>query len=200
MANISAPANATAFPKLTAADMALLKPLATACSFKEGETIYRAGDADVDLFVVESGEVAILNTEDGDVIASFGPGQFSGDIDLLTRRPILVTGIARGQTQLLRISGGRLREVLNKLPHFAELLLVAIQERRRLLAEIGVFGLKVVGPGKCRDTTLVREFLYKNFFPFVWYDAASSKGQQLMLSWGSPQKWPIIEFTDGRRL
>jgi thioredoxin reductase (NADPH) len=200
MGKISAPPNAIAFPKLTAADMALLRPMASASSFKNGETIYQAGDADVDLFVVESGEVAVLNPADGEVIVSHGPGQFSGDIDLLTRRPVIVTGVARGQTQLLRISGARLREVLNKLPHFAEVMLGAIQERRRLLAETGVFGLKVVGPGKCRDTTLVREFLYKNFVPFVWYDSASSKGQQLMAAWGSPQKSPVIEFMDGRRL
>src|SRR5215510_3628706 len=200
MPNVSSHTDAVAFPKLTAADMAQLKAMATACSFKNGETVFRGGDPEVDLFVVESGEVAILNPADGDVIVSHGPGQFSGDIDLLTRRPVLVTGVARGQTQLLRISGARLREVLNKLPHFAEVMLAAIQERRRLLAEIGVFGLKVVGPGKCRDTTLVREFLYKNFFPFVWYDSASSKGQQLMASWGSPQKSPVIEFTDGKRL
>src|SRR5215471_3516974 len=200
MANISAPANATAFPKLTAADMALLKPLATACSFKDGETIYRAGDADVDLFVVDSGEVAILNPADGAVIVSYGPGQFSGDIDLLTGRPVLVTGVARGQAQLLRISRARLREVLNKLPHFAEVMLVAIQERRRLLAETGVFGLKVVGPGKCRDTMLVREFLFKNFVPFIWYDSVSEEGQRLMTNWGMPQRSPVIEFGSGRRL
>src|SRR5262249_55123359 len=145
-------------------------------------------------------EVAIVNPADGEVIVTYGPGQFSGDIDLLTRRPVLVTGVARGQAQLLRISGARLREVLNRLPHFAEIMLVAIQERRRLLAEAGVFGLKVVGPGKCRNTMLVREFLYKNFVPFVWYDSTSSNGQQLMAGWGSPQKWPLIEFPDGRRL
>jgi thioredoxin reductase (NADPH) len=201
MANISSPANAIAFPKLTAADMALLKPMATACSFKDGETIFRAGDADVDLFVVESGEVAIRDPADGgQVIATHGPGNFSGDIDLLTRRPVIVTGVARGQTELLRISGARLREVLNKLPHFAEIMLLAIQERRRLLAETGLFGLKVVGPGKCRDTMLVREFLYKNFVPFIWHDSASTKGQQLMVAWGAPQKSPVIEFVDGRRL
>src|SRR5215471_3206073 len=200
MASISAPINSIAFPKLTAADMAQLKSLAEESSFKNGETVFRAGDPDIDLFVVESGEVAILNPADGELIVTHGPGQFSGDIDLLTRRPVIVTGVARGQTQVLRISGTRLREVLNKLPHFAEILLLAIQERRRLLAEAGLFGLRVVGPGKCRDTMLVREFLYKNFVPFVWYDSASGKGQQLMAAWGSPQKTPVIEFMDGRRL
>jgi thioredoxin reductase (NADPH) len=175
--------------------------MATACSFRDGETIFRAGDADVDLFVVESGGIAILNPAAGDQpIVIHGPGQFSGDIDLLTRRPVLVTGVARGQTQLLRVPGERLREVLNKLPHFAETMLIAIQERRRLLAETGLVGLKVVGPGKCRDTMLVREFLFKNFVPFVWHDSASEQGQQLMAAWGSPKKSPVIEFTDGRRM
>src|SRR5262245_54923789 len=201
MRNISFPTDAIAFPKLTAADIALLKPMATACSFQNGETVFRAGDVDVDLFVVESGEVAILNPAEGNrLIVTHGPGQFSGDIDLLTRRPVIVTGVARGQTQLLRISAARLREVLNKLPHFAETMLVAIQERRRLLSEFGVLGLKVVGPGKCRDTMLVREFLFKNFVPFIWYDSVSEEGQRLMSGWGMPPRYPVIEFGNGKRL
>src|SRR5436309_15560455 len=77
---------------------------------------------------------------------------------------------------------------------------MAVQERRRLLTETGAIGMKVVGPGKCRDTMLVREFLFKNFVPFTWYDSASDKGQELMTKWGSPQRSPVIEFGDGRRL
>jgi thioredoxin reductase (NADPH) len=65
---------------------------------------------------------------------------------------------------------------------------------------MGSVGMKVVGPGKCRETTLVREFLFKNFVPFNWYDSASDKGQELMAEWGSPRKSPVIEFGDGRRL
>src|SRR5262245_66676202 len=105
MANVSYLADIVAFPKLTAADLAQLKPLATPCSFKNGETVFRAGDPDVDLFVVESGEVAILNPADGAVIVTHGPGQFSGDIDLLTRRPVLVNGRARGPASCIRICG-----------------------------------------------------------------------------------------------
>src|SRR5690349_20554046 len=110
-----------AFPSLTATDLALLKPMATLCSFQDGETVFRAGDADIDMFVVESGAVEILNPADGDShLVTHGPGHFSGDIDLLTRRPVIVTGVARGKTQLLRVPGERLREVLNKLPHLGE--------------------------------------------------------------------------------
>jgi thioredoxin reductase (NADPH) len=201
MSTISPITDAVAFPHLSATDLALLRPMSILCSFQDGETIFNAGDPDVDLFVIESGAVEILNPADGGRhVVTHGPGQFAGDIDLLTRRPVMVTAIARGETQLLRVPGEQVREVLNKLPHLGETLLMAIQERRRLLSESGTFGLKVVGPGKCKDTTLVREFLFKNFVPFTWYDSASAKGEQLMAAWGSPQKSPVIDFGDGRRL
>ena len=143
----------------------------------------------------------ILNpAQDNRSVITHGPGQFSGDIDLLTRRPPLLTAVARGRTHLTRISGVRIREVLNKVPHLGEILLAAALERRRLLLETGAVGLKVVGPGKCRDTMLVREFLFKNFVPFIWYDSVSEEGQRLLTSWGMPTRSPVIEFGNGRRL
>ena len=146
-----------AFPQLDASDLAALKPLASACWFEDGQTVFRVGDADLDLFIVESGAIEILNpSDDNRHIVTHGPGQFAGDIDLLTRRPVIVTGIARGRTKLMRVAGARLREMLNKVPKVSEKLLIAAQERRRLLTQAGVLGLKVVGPGKCRDTMQVR--------------------------------------------
>src|SRR5213593_4537328 len=190
-----------AFPRLTAEDLALLKPLATPCTYEDGQTVFNAGSADLDLFVVESGAIEILNpSNENRHVVTHGPGQFAGDIDLLTRRPVIVSGIARGYTRLLRVPGGRLREVLNKLPHLGETMLIAAQERRRLLTQTGVVGLKVVGPGKCRDTMLVREFLFKNFVPFTWYDSASKDGKRLMIEWDSPKKSPVVECGGGRLL
>jgi thioredoxin reductase (NADPH) len=93
-----------------------------------------------------------------------------------------------------------LREILTKVPRLSEKLLIACQERRRLLTEAGVLGLKVVGPGKCRDTTRVREFLFKNFVPFTWYDSTSEQGRRLMGQWGSPKKSPVIECGGGELL
>src|SRR5215510_11336432 len=152
-----------AFPKLTADDLALLKPLAIPCCFEDGQTVFSAGSADLDLFVVESGAIEILNpSNENRHVVTHHPGQFTGDIDLLTRRPVIVTGVARGYTKLWRVPGPQLREMLNKVPQVSEKLLIACMERRRLLKQMRVLGLKVVGPGKCRDTMLVREFLFKN--------------------------------------
>jgi thioredoxin reductase (NADPH) len=190
-----------AFPRLDAAELESLRPLATRCAFEDGQEVFRAGDAELDLFVVESGGIEITNPSDGGRhVVTHGPGQFAGDIDLLTRRPVIVNGTARGRTEVLRVPGARLREMLSRVPKLSEKLLVAIQERRRILSESGVIGLKVVGPGKCADTMLVREFLFRSFVPFTWFDSASPDGQSLLSQWGSPKKSPVIEFSDGRRL
>jgi thioredoxin reductase (NADPH) len=194
-------ANPQAFPHFDERDLASLRPLAETCTFEDGQTVIRAGDAEMDLLVVETGAIDILNPADGNRhVVTHCPGQFAGDIDLLTRRPVMVNGVARGKTRLMRVSGMKMRELLTKAPHLSEKLLIAIQERRRLLSQTGIVGLKVVGPGKCRDTMQVREFLFKNFVPFTWYDSTSDQGQKLMLLWGSPKKSPVIELNGGKLL
>src|SRR5882672_8357212 len=112
-----------AFPRLSNAEMAVLKALATAQDYSDGETIFRAGQADIDLCVVESGQIDILNPTDGNrVIVAHEPGQFTGDIDLLTGRPVIVTAVARGQSRIWRVPGSRLRALLNRVPGLGEKL------------------------------------------------------------------------------
>ncbi len=190
-----------AFPRLTSAELAVIKPLATTCDYADGEAVFRAGQADIDLYVVESGQIEIQHPRDGSqIIVTHEPGQFSGDIDLLTGRPVLVTGVARGKTRLLCIPRSHLRGLLNRVPSFGEKLIGAFTRRRELLSNFGTLGLRVVGPGRCRDTSTVREFLYKNFVPFAWFDTETEQGKSAFEALGSPRKMPAIECANGRVL
>src|SRR5437016_5790688 len=143
----------TAFAKLTNEEMALLLPCAISEEFTDGEIIFKAGDEDVDVFVIESGAVEIRNPNDGNaIITAHQPGSFSGDIDVLTRRPVIVSGVAKGKTRVLRVPNAKLREALSRIPILSEKLLAAFQRRRELLATLGNIGLTIVGPAKCRET------------------------------------------------
>lgn len=196
-----APIEEVAFPRLTSAELALVKPLATPCDFADGETLFRAGQAEIDLYIVESGQVEIRNPTDGDrLVVTHGPGQFSGDIDLLTGRPVIVTAVARGATRAWRVRHSQLRGMLNRVPGFGEKLIAAFTRRRELLRQTGTLGLRVVGPGRCRDTNTVREFLYKNFVPFTWFDTETEGGRQLLAALGSPRKTPVIDCGNQRIL
>jgi thioredoxin reductase (NADPH) len=195
--------NEKAFPKLDADDMEQLISLATCQSFQAGEKILRFGDSDIDLIVVESGAIDILNPMDeGRLIITHGPGEFVGDIDLLTRRPIIIDAVARGDesggpTRVLRVPGDSLRKLLNTVPRLGEKLIVAIQVRREELQRGGVLGIRVIGAGVCADTNRVREFLFKNFVPFTWVDSMSEAGRSMVQAMGKG-RMPIVDCGGGR--
>jgi thioredoxin reductase (NADPH) len=65
---------------------------------------------------------------------------------------------------------------------------------------MGGLGLRVFGPGRCRATSTVREFLYKNFVPFVWFDTETESGRRALVTHDSPNHGPVIECGNGRTL
>ncbi len=106
-----------AFPRLTSTEVGLVKPLATTRDYADGETIFRAGQAEIDLVIVDTGQVEIRNPTDGQrVIAVHEPGEFAGDIDLLTGRPVIVSAVARGRTRVLCVPSSQFRSLLNRVP------------------------------------------------------------------------------------
>src|SRR5262245_16556288 len=190
-----------AFPELTSAEIAMVKPMATARDCVDGEIVFRAGQADIDFYIVESGAIEIQNPADRHrVIVVHHPRQFSGDIDLLTGRPVIVTAVARGKTRVLCVPCRHIRVLLNRVPSLGEKLITAFTRRRELLSQVGTLGLRVVGPGRCRDTNTVREFLYKNFVPFTWADTETEEGRGELAALGSPRKAPVIDCGNGRIL
>jgi thioredoxin reductase (NADPH) len=196
-----APMEETAFPRLSSAELALLRPLAKACDYADGDIIFRGGQPNIDLYVVESGQMEIRNPTDSDrLIVVHEAGQFSGDIDILTGRPVIVTAVAKGPTRLLCVPNAQLRALLNRVPSVGEKLILAFTRRRELLAQMGGLGLRVFGPGRCRATSMVREFLYKNFVPFTWFDTETEAGRRVLVSLGSPGKAPVIECGNGQIL
>src|SRR5437899_12305831 len=195
-----APTEETAFPRLTAAELGLVKPLAEPCDYADGDVVFRAGQPDIDLYVVESGQMEIRNPTDHRLIAVFEPGNFSGDIDMLTGRPVIATAVARGPTRLLCVPNGQLRSLINRVPSLGEKLILAFTRRREVLAQLGGLGLRVFGPGRCRATRTVRELLAKNFVPVHWFDTETEAGKQALAALGSPPTAPVIECGNGRIL
>ncbi|HEY9677823.1 MAG TPA: FAD-dependent oxidoreductase [Drouetiella sp.] len=190
-----------AFPLLTEEEMESLKPYASCEHYEDDELVFTSGQPDIDMFVIREGMLEIINTHDGDeVLYQHEPGSFSGDIDLLTRRPVNVSAKARGKTYLMRIRNEQLREVLQKMPHISEILLNAFQLRRSILEKSSKLGLKVIGYPTCSDTTTVREFLHKNFVPFVFYDVTTEEGKRVQTALGAPDTYPSVECRDGTLL
>jgi thioredoxin reductase (NADPH) len=172
--------NAIAFPKLSEDRLTSLGqcPYTTRKTFHDGEALFRAGDHDSKFFVVISGLVEIEdNTGDAPkVIVTHGPGQFAGDVSQITGRPTVVSGIARGETEVYEVNQASLREILNVHPDLSDIIFQAFIARRQLLRESGTFtGLRVVGPYSSPDTFRVREFLARNSILYTWLDTEADQ-------------------------
>ena len=100
-----APTEEAAFPRLTSAELALVRTLAKPCDYADGDVVFRAGQPDIDLYVVESGQMEIRNPDGHRLIAVFEPGNFSGDIDMLTGRPVIAMAVTEADAKYLQHNG-----------------------------------------------------------------------------------------------
>src|SRR5215471_13083995 len=190
-----------AFPKLTAEEIDLLSSFSEVKDFSDRAVVFKAGDVAAGMFIVESGGLDIINPVDGNkLIVTHLPGHFSGEIDLLIHRPVVVSGIARGPTRMLIVPQDKLQELLVKVPQVSDKLVTAFQMRRELLQQLEKVGCLVAGPAHCRETTLLREFLYKNFVPFTWYDTETAAGRKFLAEHSLPKTWPVVVCPSGALL
>src|SRR5262245_28424585 len=141
---------------------------ATPKLYRDGETLYAVGDRNMSFFIVKSGEVTVMDFsgDEPKTITVHRKGSFTGDISLVTGLPAVVSGTARGDTEVYEIPGDVLRLVLNQCPTASDLILQAFIARRQLLRESPDFtGLRVIGSRYSHDTFRVRDFLDQESHP-----------------------------------
>ncbi|HEX6387264.1 MAG TPA: FAD-dependent oxidoreductase [Anaerolineae bacterium] len=166
-----------AFPQLSQEQIDKLEPYATLRRFADGETLIEAGETDSRFFVVKEGAVEVVEESSGQrrTVAVHRQREFTGDIDIVTRRPALVTAVARGDTVVYEVTAENLRRILSERPQLGDQLLQAFLARRQLLEASGMAGVLVLGSRHSRDTLRVRDFLSKNQVPFTWIDVEKSR-------------------------
>src|SRR5258708_24764904 len=167
--------------------------------FRDGQTLFAAGEQNINFFIVKSGEVEIVD-DTGDepkTVTVHRPGAFTGDISHLTGRPAIVSGVARGDCEVYERAGDDLRKVLNRCPGTGDIILQAFIARRQLLRESANFtGLRVIGSRYSHDTFRVRDFLSKNRILFTWMDVETDPNvDQLLKQFGVTESdTPVVAF------
>jgi thioredoxin reductase (NADPH) len=110
---------AIAYPKLDDWQLALLEPLGHRRMLRRGELVFKAGQRDLGLTVVLSGEVEAFEARDGieQILGTSGPRGFVGDVAMLngTSAVASVKGKAE-ESEILEIPAAELRRALMELP------------------------------------------------------------------------------------
>lgn len=191
-----------AFPKLSEAEVEHLARMAETCSFHDGEAVFQVGQRGVPFYVVASGSIAIVDESRDEpvTIVVHGPGEFAGDVSLLTDRPVVIAAYARGETRAYRVSQEDLRRVIQEMPDLSDKLLEAFQARRIMLERSGFVGVRVFGHLGCPDLTLIREFFDKNKVPHTWIDVDAPEGRASMEAMDiAPDQLPFVACSKGSR-
>ncbi len=127
------PHNRETFPMLEACQIELLAGHGEATSLADGEALFRQGDPVLSLYVVTAGKLRITKTVGHEeiLLRYHGPGQFSGDLTVLTGEVAGATGTAVGATTVVRISQAALRKLIGDGMPLGDLLLKAMARRSR---------------------------------------------------------------------
>ncbi len=191
-----------AFPTLSEAEIDCLAGLSKVCSFEDGEAIFLAGQRGLPFYVVESGEIAIVDESNAEprTIVVHGPREFTGDVSLLTDRPAVISAYARGACRAYCVSQAELRQVIQEIPDLSDKLLEAFQTRRIMLERSGFVGVRLFGHLGDPDVTVIREFFDKNKVPHTWIDADDAEGRAALQSLGvGPDQLPFVTCNRGTR-
>jgi len=160
------------FPVLTDAQIARIAVKGRRRAFGRGDVLVEEGQLHFPLIVVTEGELEVLRSScDGEeLVTTHRPGQFSGELNLLTGRRGLVT--LRGATAGAVIELGRdeLLGLVQTDAELSEIFMRAFILRRVTLLERGFGDVVVLGSTFSPRTLQVREFLARNAHPYTYVD------------------------------
>lgn len=126
------------FRDLGADDLAMLTDRMREARYVPGTAVIRAGEAGESMFVVSEGlvSVRIPAAEDDVDVARLAPGDFFGEMSLLTGEPRSATVVALTEATIYEIRKDDMAALLDRNPGAAEVLSQAAAERRVLSSAV----------------------------------------------------------------
>lgn len=191
--------NEIAFPTLTARELECLGQLGRIRDFTDGQSLIESGEKEFSFFALTGGKAVVIDRSSGieREVVTHGPGEFTGDVAMLTGRPSVVSIRAQGDCRVIEITSDQVRRMLAEVPELSDKLLDAFQMRRQLLEASDFMGIRVVGAGNDKETLQLREFFYKNKVPHTFQDIAEPVGQSALQQLGkSAEDTPVIACSE----
>src|SRR5947207_8281706 len=171
------------FPKLTQAQIARISGVGERRKVRSGEVLFELGEQNTQFFVVIEGAIEIVRPLDGreEQITVHGPGEFTGEINMLSARRAIVRGRALGAGSIIVVDREHLRVLVQRDFELREILMRAFILRRVALIAHGNSGLVLIGSQHSANTLRIREFLSRNGQPFTYQEVESDPGVQALL-------------------
>ncbi|PBC94008.1 thioredoxin reductase (NADPH) [Streptomyces sp. Ag82_O1-15] len=173
-----------AYPRLEKDQLARLFEFGVPQNITAGQFIFRLGDDKYDLIVIEEGQLEIIR-EAGpgyseEVIVTFGPGEFVGELSILTGQFVYLPARAATDGRIYRIPPERFRLLMETETALSDILLTAFRARREILMESASHTIEVIGGASSAECMALRSYLEHMALPYRWMDDATPDGLLLM--------------------
>ena len=171
------------FPRLTPAQMARLAAHGTSRPFQAGEILIQQGDQTTRFYAITAGEVEIVRpiATGEELIVVHGPGEFVGDVHMLSGRRSVVRARGRTPGTLIELSRDGLLALIQTDSDLSGILMRAFILRRVELMSSGRGDVVLVGSAHSSGTLRLKEFLSRNGYPYSYLDLEKDPTAQELL-------------------
>ncbi|HET9847106.1 MAG TPA: cyclic nucleotide-binding domain-containing protein [Candidatus Dormibacteraeota bacterium] len=125
-------ANVPLFARSSKRDLEFLASEVDEVSLPAGRTLITEGQPTESFFILTKGSVQIIRQ--GKPVAKLGPGDFFGEVGMLSRGPAVATAVTDGPVDALVLSHAQFRDAIKSKPELAMEVIAAMAERLRAIA------------------------------------------------------------------
>src|SRR3954453_9298696 len=171
------------FPKLTPAQIDRIAVHGHVRSVQSGEEIIEQGDTPVPFFIVTTGEVEIVRPLGAQetLITVHGPGEFTGEVNMLSGRRSLVRARVTKPGEVIELDPQQMLGLVQTDAELSDILMRAFILRRVELIAAGVGDIVLIGSTHSIGTLRIKEFLMRNGHPYSYIDLERDPDVQNML-------------------
>lgn len=171
------------FPTLTPPQLARIAAHGRVRRVAEGEVLLEPGEQSARIFVVTEGQVEVIRPTEAtdELVALFGPGQFTGEVAMLSGRRGLARIRAGTAGEVIEVGRDALLALIQSDGELSEILMRAFILRRVELIAHGVGDVVLLGSNHCQGTLRIREFLTRNGYPHTMLDLDREAAVQELL-------------------
>src|SRR5229473_3266209 len=192
------------FPVLEPNEVERLRRFGTVVAYTEGDSLFRAGEIGLGMFIILKGNVAVSRKDalgHAQLIVEEGAGAFLAELNQLSGRPALVDAHAKSAVEALVVPAERLRALLIAEAELGEQIMRALILRRVGLIEEGA-GPIIVGRAAQAGVLRMQGFLARNGQPYHHLDPDIDEVARALIEHFhvTEAELPIVICPDGQLL
>ena len=171
------------YPKLNSEQIARLSLVRRRRRVPAGEILFDQGTIGRHFYVVLEGAIeAVLPSSEGEVhLRLHQPGDFTGELDMLSGRPSLVLARTLDPTEVIEVDPVSLRNLVQTDPELGEFLLRVFVRRRLTMISRAMGDVALIGSRFSADTLRLKEFLAHNGHPFTYFELGQDAAAEQLL-------------------